>query len=193
MDTWNEDVIKDAYRDPPYEPERAYPVYAASKTLAEKEAWKFVEEEKPSFVLNTVLPNLNFGKTLDLANQAHPSTSGLIVELLNGNPTPLHGLPAQYFVDVEDTALLHVATAIHPFVSHERVFAFAEPINGDTLLATLRKLYPERKLPANFQSAVDRSVIKPRERAEALLRDMGKNGWTSLEESIRLNTLDVMT
>jgi hypothetical protein len=51
--TWNEDVIKDAYRDPPYEPERAYPVYAASKTLAEKEAWKFVEEEKPGFVLNT--------------------------------------------------------------------------------------------------------------------------------------------
>jgi hypothetical protein len=136
------------------------------------------------------------------------------VELLNGNSAPLSGLPArkhlfslpvvspdrfrislsiEYFVDVQDTALLHVAAAIHPSVLHERVFAFAEPINGDTLLAALRRLYPEKKLPENFQSAVDRSVIKPRERAEALLRDMGKNEWTSLEESIRLNTMDVVT
>jgi nucleoside-diphosphate-sugar epimerase len=61
-ETWNEDVIKDAYRDPPYEPERAYPVYAASKALAEKEAWNFVEQGKASFVLNTgkVLPQLAF-------------------------------------------------------------------------------------------------------------------------------------
>lgn len=51
-DTWNESVITDAYRDPPYEPERAYPVYAASKTLAEKEAWKFVRTNKPGFTLN---------------------------------------------------------------------------------------------------------------------------------------------
>ena len=33
--------------------------YAASKTEAERTAWKWYEENKPGFVLNTVLPNFN--------------------------------------------------------------------------------------------------------------------------------------
>lgn len=95
-------------------------------------------------------------------------------------------------MDVQDTALLHVAAAIHPEVTSERIFAFAEPVNGDGLLAILRKLYPKRTFPADFQSEKDLSIIAPRERAKALLRDMGKDGgWTSLEESVRRNTQDV--
>ncbi|KAF2135660.1 uncharacterized protein K452DRAFT_354301 [Aplosporella prunicola CBS 121167] len=191
VDTWNEAVVKDAYRDPPYEGNRAYPVYCASKTLAEKEAWKFVRENKPGFVLNAVLPNINFGKSLDPFNQGHPSTSGLVVELFKGNTEAFAGLPAQYFVDVQDTALLHVAAAIHPGVENERVFAFAEPCNGDSILKILRKLYPGKKFPENFQSDKDLSKIVPRARAEELLRDMGKSGWTSMQESVKLNTEDL--
>ncbi|KAI2620440.1 aldehyde reductase [Hypoxylon sp. NC1633] len=190
--TWNDEVIAFAYRDPPYEPERAYPVYAASKTLAEKEAWKFVLEKKPSFVLNVVLPNINFGASLDLANQGHPSTSGMVAELFKGNPAPLAGLPAQYFVDVQDNALLHVAAAIHPGVKSERVFAFAEAVNGDGILAILRRLHPDRTFPADFQSEKDLSDIIPRKRAKELLQDMGKDGWTSLEESVKRNTEDIV-
>ncbi|KAL9082953.1 MAG: hypothetical protein Q9165_008716 [Trypethelium subeluteriae] len=166
-DTWNDEAVKLAYRDPPYEPERALPVYAASKTLSEKEAWKFMDEKKPGFILNTVLPNINFGASLDLANQ-------------------------EYYVDVQDDALLHVAAVIHPGIQSERIFAFAEPVNGDGVLAILRKLYPNRSFPENFQAAEDISDIVPRKRAEALLRGMGRDGWTSLEESIKKNTEDLM-
>lgn len=95
-------------------------------------------------------------------------------------------------MDVQDVALLHVAAAIHPGVESERIFAFAEPENGDTLLAILRKLYPDRSFPANFQSDQDLSNIVPRKRAEEILRDMGKDGWTSLEESVRRNTKDLV-
>lgn len=98
---------------------------------------------------------------------------------------------AEYFVNVQDNALLHVAAAVHPGVESERIFAFAEPVNGDAMLDILRKLYPHRSFPANFQGDKDLSDIVPRKRAEALLRDMGKEGWTSLEESIRRNTEDV--
>ncbi len=94
-ETWNEEAVAFAYRDPPYEPERGYPVYAASKTLAEKETWKFVRERKPTFVLNAVLPNINFGASLDPANQGHPSTSGMVAALFQGNPEPLARLPAR--------------------------------------------------------------------------------------------------
>jgi nucleoside-diphosphate-sugar epimerase len=35
--------------------------YAASKTLGEKAAWKWMEEEKPSFDLVTILPGFIWG------------------------------------------------------------------------------------------------------------------------------------
>ena len=216
-DTWGEEAVDLAYRDPPYEPERALPVYAASKTLAEKEAWKFMAEKKPAFTLNTVLPNMNLGASLDSTNQGHPSTSAIVAELFKGNPNYLGGITPrrspvpippshysptlekkqadpnpEYFVDVQDDALLHVAAAIHPDVQSERVFAFAEPVNGDGVLAILRKLYPGRSFPADFQADKDVSEIVPRKRAEALLREMGKDGWTRLEESIKRNTEDLV-
>lgn len=191
VDTWNEEVVKEAYRPPPYEPERAYPVYAAAKTLAEQAAWKFVREEKPGFELNTVLPNMNFGKSLDVVNQGHPSTAGWLATLYNGDIGFMGMLPAQYFVDVQDTARLHVAAAIHPDVVSERIFGFAEPVNGDQLLEILREMYPEKTFPENFQSSKDLSEIVPRTRAESLLKDMGQAGWTSLKDSVRWNTEDL--
>ena len=39
-------------------------VYSASKVEGENALWKFVKEEKPKFVANTILPNLNFGRIL---------------------------------------------------------------------------------------------------------------------------------
>lgn len=96
-DTWNDSIVDFVYRDPPYEPERAYPVYAASKMLCEKEAWNFMSEQKPGFVLNAVLPNINFGASLDFVNQGHPSTSGMVAALFNGNPSYLAELPARTY------------------------------------------------------------------------------------------------
>lgn len=55
-ETWNEDSIKQAWADPPYGPERSSPVYAASKTQAEQEVWKFHKEnqqKRPDLVVNT--------------------------------------------------------------------------------------------------------------------------------------------
>ena len=63
--TWNDEGVKNAWAPPPYEEERAWAVYAASKTESEKAIWKFVKEEKPKFVVNTVCPNANIGTILD--------------------------------------------------------------------------------------------------------------------------------
>lgn len=93
---------------------------------------------------------------------------------------------------MQDDALLHVAAVIHPGVQSERVFAFAEPVNGDGVLAILRKLYPSSTFPANFQAEKDLSEIVPQKRAETLLREVGRDRWTSLEESIKRNTEDLV-
>ena len=107
-DTWTDEAVELAYRDPPYEPERALPVYAASKTLAEREAWKFMDEKKPAFTLNTVLPNMNFGASLDFANQGHPSTSAVLAALFKGDTNYLGGItprrsPLMYTTQVTGT------------------------------------------------------------------------------------------
>lgn len=52
--SWNTEVDDYADFPPPYRPENAFKVYAASKTRAEKAVWKFVEEENPKFTINCV-------------------------------------------------------------------------------------------------------------------------------------------
>lgn len=52
-DTWNKDACEAAWAPPPYDPERGFAVYAASKMESEWEAWKWYAEKKPSFTLNS--------------------------------------------------------------------------------------------------------------------------------------------
>ena len=86
-----------AYRDQPHNPDQGAIVYAASKTLAEKAAWDFVRQGKPAFTLNTVLPDHNFGASLDPVNQGYPSTLGFVADLFRGNQGMLSALPSRKF------------------------------------------------------------------------------------------------
>jgi hypothetical protein len=61
-------------------------VYGASKTEAEKAVWKFVEEQKPHFICNAILPNCNFGKILVKGQPV--STPAFIITLYNESETP---------------------------------------------------------------------------------------------------------
>lgn len=96
-----------------------------------------------------------------------------------------------YYVDVQDTGLLHVAGAILPDVKGQRIFSFGEPMNWNKVLAILRKQNPERKFQEDYHGDEYPLFIKPRDRAEELLRRFGRPGWTPLEESIANNTVDL--
>lgn len=53
-------------------------------------------------------------------------------------------------------------------------------------------LYPGKVLDKYIADAEpDKSEIIPAARAEALLKDMGRLGWTSLEDCVRMNTEDL--
>lgn len=56
-DSWNDFAVKAAQDESLSADERGFMIYAASKTEGERAAWKWVEENKPMFTLNTVLPN----------------------------------------------------------------------------------------------------------------------------------------
>ncbi|EWZ31040.1 hypothetical protein FOCG_08155 [Fusarium oxysporum f. sp. radicis-lycopersici 26381] len=190
-ESWSEGAIKKAWADPPYTPDRRGAVYAASKAQAEQAIWKYHKEhrsEKPELVVNTVLPNFNWGSSIDPVNQGYPSSSGLPVLLFKGQVTPFHSvIVPQYYIDVEDTGRLHVAAAIFDHVKEQRIFGFAGRFSWDAILDILRKNFPNRTFPENFSGGEDPNEIEPRDKAEQLLKDLGRPGWTSLEESILSN------
>ncbi|WQF84480.1 Putative NAD-dependent epimerase/dehydratase, NAD(P)-binding domain superfamily [Colletotrichum destructivum] len=194
-DSWSPDAKELAWTPGPWGPEHGGPVYIASKVEQEQTVWKYHKEnqaKRPDLVVNAILPNLNLGKSLDPVNQGHPSTSGFILPLLEGKRLPPNWSTPQYAVDVQDAGLLHVAAAILPDVKSERVFGFAEPFCWDDVLEILRKQHPNKKFHENFAGVpYPDIVIKPRDRAEELLKRLGKPGWTSLADSLRLNTEDL--
>ncbi|KAJ6445438.1 aldehyde reductase [Purpureocillium lavendulum] len=192
-ETWNDATVAQAWAPPPYEPSRGFAVYAACKTEAERALWTWYREEKPAFVLNAVLPSMNMGKSLDLEHQGHASTSGLVQALFMGNHEVLASAAQYFYIDVQDTARLHVAALLHPEVREERVFAYAGPYTWRTIQQVMQTLYPQRSFaPDVAAAALDGSVVPGMARAEALLREMGRDGWTSLEDCVRMNTEDLV-
>lgn len=96
----------------------------------------------------------------------------------------------EYYVDVEDAAALHVAGALLPHVQDQRIFAYGGRFSWDAILEIMRKLDTKRKIPENFSSGHDPNEIEPRPKAEKLLWELGRPGWTSLANSIAANVKD---
>ncbi|KAH7077719.1 hypothetical protein BKA63DRAFT_410328 [Paraphoma chrysanthemicola] len=161
-------------------------VYAAMKSETEKEMWKWVKENKPHFVFNSVLPNANFGPLLVPEHQGLPSTVAWINSAFTGERfSELAAMvDPQWYISPIDDALLHVSALIHSDVDGERLFAYAERWNWNQILAILRKHYPQKTFPDDVDGQKDDRVKPPNARAEEVLRWVKGEGWTSLEESV---------
>jgi len=75
-------------------------------------------------------------------------------------------------------------------VQDQRVFAFGGRFSWDAILDIMRELDPKRILPDNFSGGRDPNEIVPRPRAEKLLQELSRSGWTSLKDSIAANVKD---
>ncbi len=104
--------------------------YIKSKTLAEKAAWDFVQNNSDnSLALTTIHPGMVFGPVLsDDIEGASPS---LINNLINGK---FPAIPDLYFtvVDVRDVAKLHVKSLKNQGSNNKRIIATSE--NGISFL-----------------------------------------------------------
>lgn len=185
-DSWNTAAVKEAWAPHPNDDTVLFPVYQASKVLQEQEAWKFVRERKPGFVLNTVLPNFVAGAILSEENQGTPSSTGFYKGVWDGDERFAALIIPGYVVDVEDTAMLHVAAMLHPDARGERVFGYGQRKNLNNTLQYLKELYPDRTFPdppENEQEFLANIVARPR--AEELLKWVKGSGWATYEESLR--------
>lgn len=95
---------------------------------------------------------------------------------------------------MEDVALLHVAGLTHPEVKNERLFAFGNPFTWHEVVSTYQKALPDREISSELPGA-NKMVhynIGPDARAQDLLRVMGKPGWSTLEDTLMANVLDML-
>ena len=82
-------------------------------------------------------------------------------------------------------ARLHLAALIDPDVNGERILAYKEPYNWNQVLGVFRKLYPDRRFVEDLpDQGKDMSTVETK-RSEEILRRMGVDGFTGLEQSLQ--------
>lgn len=184
--TWNDASVEAARAPPPYEGlQRRLDVYYAGKTESERAAWKWTEERKPHFVLNTVLPNANFGPAISPEHQGFHSTLGWIHAVYTGEGyADVKDQPPQYFVNIQDDAIVHVGALVFDDVKSQRLFAFAYPYNWNDVLAIMRKLKPGKMFVDDIEDlGRDLSTVENKQAEELVTRIRG-SGWTKLQPTI---------
>ncbi|KAF2766176.1 aldehyde reductase II [Teratosphaeria nubilosa] len=187
-DTWNDETVRQVYESK--NPD-AFSVYGASKTEAEKAVWKVVKETNPPFQVSAVLPNWNTVAILDPNGAFSSSTASWINQAFTGSKDPLQ-YPPQYFIDVDDTARLHVIGIVDPAANGQRLFGFAEPFNWNDVFRLFREVKPDGEWEDLQCLGRDLSQA-PNKAAEDLLRKHYGKGWTGLKESVKANVAAVKT
>ncbi|CAN9115413.1 unnamed protein product [Alternaria alternata] len=172
---YNEDFIKYAY-DPNFQhPSKGFIVYGAAKAMSEKAAWKYMQDEKPHFTFNTILPNANFG----------PSLEAFLKAVFDGDEAIVKGVVPMYHIDVRDDARLHVAALVDPQTAGRRLWDMAALFIG-TLYSVYSELWPQRKFLYDVPGLELDDSVPPTEGAlKALKNVFDQDGWTSLENSLK--------
>ncbi|KAF5252551.1 hypothetical protein FANTH_2445 [Fusarium anthophilum] len=186
--TWSTDAIDktsepwDGQGDPRW---HGIVLYGAAKARSEQAAFAWVREHKPSFSFNTVVPNVNFAIAISPENMSYRSSAAVIDAVVKGYPDAPSILPSQWYVDVEDTALLYLAALTLDDVNNERLLAFGGRYCWAVILEILHRRFPGKVLLKDVkESAVDAGEVDNKRSAE-VLRNMGKlEGFTGLEETL---------
>ncbi len=119
--------------------------YAKSKTLAERAAWDFMENEKPEFDLAVVNPGAVLGPVLE---SDYGTSAEIVLRILQGS---LPGMPRLGFeiVDVRDVASLHILAMESAKSINQRFPCVAGYRWFEDMGDVLRKEFPEfnKKIP----------------------------------------------
>jgi nucleoside-diphosphate-sugar epimerase len=125
--------------------------YPASKTLAEKSAWKFAQENNINLI--TVIPTLMAGRSLTLEV---PSSACLAMSLLTGDEFLINALKGMQMLSgsisithVEDVCRAHIFLAEKESASG-RYICCATNTSVPELAKFLSKRYPQYRVPTEF-------------------------------------------
>lgn len=163
------------------------------------------EGDGEGFELNVVLPSACFGPSF--GEQQSPTLKNIraliradmegaekglspcepFVHILIG--VSIDFVWVDWFVDVRDTARLHVAGLINPSVKSERLFAYSETYSWSQILDIYRRAYPNHPwVDCPVETRRDLTTLPEcQARAVELLKELGREGFIGLEESVKAN------
>ncbi|EST07003.1 3-beta hydroxysteroid dehydrogenase/isomerase [Kalmanozyma brasiliensis GHG001] len=128
--------------------------YRASKTMAERAAWEFVEQNKPSWDLVTVNPPLVFGPIIHQVAAAEKlnTSVGFVWGLLHGSKKEEDLLaPAGNCVDVRDVAYAHVEALVRDDAGSNR---FATSLGPFTYQDVVDIIHEDSSVPEEWKKQV---------------------------------------
>ncbi|ELU41848.1 D-lactaldehyde dehydrogenase [Rhizoctonia solani AG-1 IA] len=158
--------------------------YRASKTLAEKAAWAFLEERKPKFDIATINPPMVFGPILhQVSNPESLNTSvAMLYKILHTKEADLTKETLlssnMNFVDVRDVALAHVRALENPEAGGQRFITSGGTLCWQDALDVLAPPHP-RGTPGS-----GKGLVHSRYDASKATSVLGIH-FKGLEESVR--------
>ncbi|KAJ5352456.1 hypothetical protein N7452_001430 [Penicillium brevicompactum] len=137
-------------------------VFSAGRALAELSFWSWIGEKNP------------------------PSLPIMLKAALAGEWSSVP-MPISYLSDVQDTARLLVAATIKSSISNERIFAYYKHLTWNDLRTRVRAVRPglvkgeDHPLQEGYLSSVHEPIC----RAEEILKDIGRAGFTHEDSMLR--------
>ncbi|MEO0339673.1 MAG: aldehyde reductase [Bacteroidota bacterium] len=117
--------------------------YFRSKTIAEKAAWDFIEQDQSGMELASVCPGAILGPVLE---KDFGTSANIVIKTVDGSAP---GLPNIGFdtVDVRSVADLLIRAMESPKAANQRYVGSAGFLKFSEVANILRKAYPNRKVP----------------------------------------------
>ncbi|KAL2817112.1 NAD(P)-binding protein [Aspergillus granulosus] len=119
--------------------------YRTSKALAEKEAWAFMEREKPGFTLTVLNPSLIFGpvsESLASLDEVNTSNQRMRDFMTGASKEKCPPTGSQFWVDVRDAALAHATAVERPETAGKRYFLTAGNFCNAEIVEVIRTGFP---------------------------------------------------
>ncbi|KAG5421597.1 hypothetical protein I9W82_000688 [Candida metapsilosis] len=135
--------------------------YKAAKTFAEKEVWRFAEENKGQFNVTTVNPTYVFGPQafkVQNKNQLNDSAEYVnkIIKLKPEDSIPFF---ASSFIDVRDVAKAHVAAIKRPKeFNGQRLLLIDSPWTNELLAVIINEHFPNLDIPKGSKEKSDKEL-----------------------------------
>ncbi|TPX63889.1 hypothetical protein CcCBS67573_g08551 [Chytriomyces confervae] len=155
--------------------------YSASKTLAEKAAWAFLEQNKCAFDLVTINPPFVFGPPIHPCSAPENLNTSvkLIWDMYVGAIKEVNPALAAGCVDVRDVARAHALALSNPEAGGQRFITSSGPYTQTLVRQVLQKRFPGRSYATGELAAVPVAELNAKSK-----RVLGMGEYIGLEESI---------
>lgn len=117
--------------------------YFRSKTIAEKAAWDFIQQDKSELELTTICPGAILGPILE---KDFGTSANIVIKTMDGSSPAIPRLGFD-MIDVRSVAEMHILAMENPEAANERFICSGGFLSFKEVADILREQYPNKKIP----------------------------------------------